>query len=329
MRLKYSALLLIVVITGCDNKKDVIGCSSDMTQSALMDLLKRSAYEGLSEQVDKYPDVTNQTKRSALDKIKLAISEISTTSSDTGSTMKTCEGTVTMTLPANEYAQLSDAYRKNFNRNLDKQMESLSLDNNANVFSKRISYTAQATDDQKNVFVKASTDNPISVGAAALTSLSIINPIVEQQKIQQAKDAQQRQIEAEQQAQLRAQQQAKYEADQQIEKQTQLQAQEKVEQQVQQTIPQQSYQQPQQQKAGSLDQSRMAYANADSDLNTAWSTLTPAKKKELLTSQRQWIKTKDAMCGKVSMQGTDAQVEKMVDCQTQMTISRTSFLRNQ
>jgi len=329
MRLKYSALLLAVAITGCDNKKDVIGCSSEMTQSALMDLLKRSAYEGLSEQVDKYPDVTNQTKRSALDKIKLVISEISTTSSDTGSTMKTCEGTVTMTLPANDYAQLSDAFRKNFNRNLDKQMESLSLDNNANAFSKRITYTAQATDDQKNVFVKASSDNPISVGAAALTSLSIINPIVEQQKIQQAKDAQQLQIEAEQQAQIRAQQQAKYEADQQIEKQTQLQAQEKVEQQVQQTIPQQSYQQPQQQKAGSLDQSRMAFANADSDLNTTWSTLTPAKKKELLPSQRQWIKTKDAMCGKVSMQGTDAEVKKMVDCQTQMTLSRTAFFRNQ
>ena len=218
-----------------------------------------------------------------------------------------------MTLPANEYAQLSDAYRKNFNRNLDKQMESLSLDNNANAFSKRISYTAQATDDQKNVFVKASSDNPISVGAAALTSLSIINPIVEQQKIQQAKDAQQSQIEAEQQAQLRAQQQAKYEA----------------EQQAQQTIQQQSYQQPQQQKADNLDQSRMAFANADSDLNTAWSTLTPAKKKELLPSQRQWIKTKDAMCGKVSMQGTDAEVKKMVDCQTQMTLSRTAFFRNQ
>ncbi|MDK6378612.1 lysozyme inhibitor LprI family protein [Citrobacter freundii] len=313
MRLKYSALLLAVAITGCDNKKDVIGCSSEMTQSALMDLLKKAAYEGLSEQVDKYPDVTNQTKRSALDKIKLTISEISTTSSDTGSTMKTCEGTVTMTLPANEYAQLSDAYRKNFNRNLDKQMESLSLDNNANAFSKRISYTAQATDDQKNVFVKASSDNPISVGAVALTSLSIINPIVEQQKIQQAKDAQQSQIEAEQQAQLRAQQQAKYEA----------------EQQAQQTIQQQSYQQPQQQKADNLDQSRMAFANADSDLNTAWSTLTPAKKKELLPSQRQWIKTKDAMCGKVSMQGTDAEVKKMVDCQTQMTLSRTAFFRNQ
>ena len=329
MRLKYAALLLAVAITGCDNKKDVIGCSSEMTQSALMDLLKKSAYEGLSELVDKYPDVTNQTKRSALDKIKLVISEISTTSSDTGSTMKTCEGTVTMTLPANEYAQLSDDSRKNFNRNLDKLMESLSLDNNANAFSKRISYTAQATDDQKNVFVKASSENPISVGAASLASLSIINPIVEQQKIQQAKDAQQRQIEAQQQAQLRAQQQAKYEADQQIQRQAQLQAQEKAEQQAQQHTPQQSFQQPQQQNAGSLDQSRMAFANADSDLNTAWGSLAPAKKKELLPSQRQWIKTKDAMCGKVSMQGTDAEVKKMVDCQTQMTISRIAFFRNQ
>ncbi len=71
MRLKYSVLLLAIALTGCDNKKDEIGCSSEITQSALMDLLKKSAYEGLSEQVDKYPDVTNQTKRSTLDKIKL------------------------------------------------------------------------------------------------------------------------------------------------------------------------------------------------------------------------------------------------------------------
>ncbi|MDC8828319.1 hypothetical protein WBU86_27050 [Escherichia coli] len=35
------------------------------------------------------------------------------------------------------------------------------------------------------------------------------------------------------------------------------------------------------------------------------------------------------MCGKVSMQGTDAEVKKMVDCQTQMTLSRIAFLRNQ
>lgn len=40
MRLKYAALILAVAITGCDDKKDVIGCSSEMTQSALMDLLK-------------------------------------------------------------------------------------------------------------------------------------------------------------------------------------------------------------------------------------------------------------------------------------------------
>lgn len=107
--------------------------------------------------------------------------------------------------------------------------------------------------------------------------------------------------------QLRAQEQARYEAEKQKERQAQLQP----------------------QKSESLDQSRMAFANADSDLNTVWSKLTPAKKKELLPSQRQWIKTKDAMCGKVSMQGTDAEVKKMVDCQTQMTLSRIAFLRNQ
>lgn len=188
-----------------------------------MDLLK-SAYEGLSEQVDKYPDVTNQTKRSTLDKIKLAISEISTTSSDTGSTMKTCEGTVTMTLSANEYVQLSDAYRKNFNRNLDKQMESLFWRTTQTPFQ-NVSPTPCRRPTIRKTFCKTSTDNPISVGAALLTSLSIITPIVEQQKIQQAKDAQQSQIEAEQQVQLRAQEQAKYEAEKQIERQAQLQPQ--------------------------------------------------------------------------------------------------------
>jgi len=310
MRLKYAALLLAIVLSGCDNNKEVIGCSSEMTKTAFLDLIKKSAYEGLSEQVDKYQDVTSQTKRSALDKIKLVLSEISTTSSDSGSSMKTCEATVSMTLPAEEYAQLSDAYRKNFNRNLDKQLEGLSLENNANTFSKRISYTAQATDDQKNVFVKAQTENPVSVGASLITALSIINPIIEQQKVQQAKDAQQSQIEAHQQAQ----------------QQTQLQTREKAAQEAQQQASQQSYQQ---QSSESLAQSRIQFSNADSDLNTAWGLLTPAKKKELLPSQRQWIKTKDAMCGKVSIQGSDDELKKMLDCQAQMTVSRTDFIKNQ
>jgi hypothetical protein len=321
MRLKYAALLLAIALSGCDNNKEVIGCSSEMTQSAFVDLIRKAAYEGLSQQVDEYPDVTSQTKRSALEKIKLVLSEISTTSSDSGSTMKTCEATVSMTLPADEYSQLSEAYRKNFNRNLDKQLESLSLESNANAFYKRISYTAQATDDQKNVFVKASTTNPVSMGMGLITALSIINPIVEQQKIQQAKDVQQRLIES----QKQAQQQAQYEAQQQLQRQAQLQAQERSKQQA----DQQSIQQPQQQNADSLTQSRILFANADSDLNTAWSSLTPAMKKELLPSQRQWIKTKDAMCGKISMQGNDEELKKMIDCQAQMTVSRTDFIKNQ
>lgn len=40
MRLIYAALILAVAITDCDDKKDVIGCSSEMTQSAFMYLLK-------------------------------------------------------------------------------------------------------------------------------------------------------------------------------------------------------------------------------------------------------------------------------------------------
>lgn len=309
MRIKYAALLLAVIITGCNDNKEVIGCSSEMTKSTLMDLIKKSAYEDLSEQVDEYPDVTNQTKRSALDKIKLAISEVSTTSSDSGSTMKTCEATVTMSISADEYNKLYEAYRANFGRNLDKQLENLALENNANVFSKRISYTAQATDDQENVFVKTSADNAISSGASLLTALSIINPIVEQQKVQQEKEQQQRLIEAQQKAQQQTLQQTQ--------------------QQEQQQEQQPAYQQPQQNISDTLPQSRIQFANADSDLSTAWSSFSPEKKKELLPSQRQWIKTKDAMCGKVSMQGNDSEVKKMLDCQTQMTLSRIQFLRNQ
>lgn len=309
MRIKYAALLLAVIITGCNDNKEVFGCSSEMTKSTLMDLIKKSAYEDLSEQVDEYPDVTNQTKRSALDKIKLAISEVSTTSSDSGSTMKTCEATVTMSISADEYNKLYEAYRANFGRNLDKQLENLALENNANVFSKRISYTAQATDDQENVFVKTSADNAISSGASLLTALSIINPIVEQQKVQQEKEQQQRLIEAQQ----KAQQQTLQQTQQQEQRQEQ----------------QPAYQQPQQNISDTLPQSRIQFANADSDLSTAWSSFSPEKKKELLPSQRQWIKTKDAMCGKVSMQGNDSEVKKMLDCQTQMTLSRIQFLRNQ
>lgn len=312
MKLKHAALLLAVAvaITGCDDNKEVIGCSSEMTQSVLLDLIKKSAYEDLSIQVDDYQDVTNQIKRSALDNIKFSVSEISTTSSDSGSTMKTCEATVTMSVLADRYNKLYEAYRSNFGKNLDKQLESLSLENNANTFSKRLNYTMQATDDQKNVFVKMSSDNAISSGAGLLTALSIINPIVEQQKIQKEKEQQQRLIEEQQEAHR---QQEKNQLEQ-----------KNILQQPQQSIEQKTYQNI----SDSLSQSRIQFTKADSDLSTAWSSFSPEKKKELLPSQRQWIKNKDAMCGKVSLQGNDEEVKKMLDCQTEMTLSRIQFLKN-
>lgn len=287
-------LALPFLLAACGEKNDTVGCSSEVSTTNLVNLLKKTALEEVSMQTSRYEDVTNQMKRAALEEFTFNVSSVVTKSNDPNSTMKTCSAIVSMTVPANTYQNLHDYYRTEFNTNLDKKMDNLSLEQNANTFSAQIDYTVQPTDDNKTVFV-TTTRNGITSGAALISSLSIIKPINEQKKLQQQQQQRQYQTEQAQQTQLEQQNQRQPIAEQ----------------------------PPVQQATGmTLTQAKNAFLSADSDLNNQWHNLSSERRKALLLSQRQWIKNKDLICGKVTSQGTDAELTKIYACHADAVINR-------
>lgn len=299
MKFRLIAIALIpFLISACDEKKDnQIGCSSDITKKEFLDLIKKYSLEHLSNKVNSYEDVTSQIKRSALGNINFNLSQISTVSSDSGSEMKTCQATVSMSVKPETYSNLVESYRKNFNGNLDKELENLSLDVNANVFSNRITYTSQPTDDHNTVFVNINRENPISLGASLISAISIINPIIEKNKLEKIQD-QQNVSEEQKNPNI-------------IENKEAVQEKSSV------VILQRT-----------VSDARIHFNNIDAELNTLWASFSKIRKKELLPSQRQWIRNKDAICGKISTKGSDDKIIQMFDCQTEMTKERIRFLES-
>ncbi|WP_162556785.1 lysozyme inhibitor LprI family protein [Proteus sp. TJ1640] len=317
MKLKYIALCFPLLLTACGEKTEPIGCSSELTQSSFMDALKKTTLEEISRQTSNYSDVTNQLKRATLEEISFNVSEIMTKANDPNSTMKSCSAMVSMTIPANNYETLHDYYRIEFKSNLDKTLETLSLEQNANTFSARIDYSAQPTDDNKTVFVNIAPRNSISNGAAFISTLSIIKPIKEQQRILQQQQEQELQKKQEE---LRQQQLLDQQAEQESLRQQALEQQEVRRQR-------QALQEMQETQVLSLSQAKQDFLTADAELNNKWQSLSSEQRKALLLGQRQWIKNKDLICGKVTSEGSDEKLAKIYSCHAETIKSRIPELK--
>lgn len=319
--LKHLSLLLPLTfaISACEDKSAKIGCSDPDAQKVLIDLLNREAYKALSSEVEAFKDITSQNKRSALDKLTLSMSEIMTTSKDSNSTMKTCEATVALTIPSENYNDLVDLFKETTGNNLERYLEDKSLQQRANSFSKRVEYTVQPTDDAKTIFVKT-LDSDISSAMSEVASLIVLKPIIEQQKSEKA--AQKLKQEMEEKEAAAVKEAAAKEAEKRQQAQSQeLQLQAPSEQMIQpaQAAPRKA---PPQSNSNALSQAKSRFQAADAELNRVWKQFDKSVRQELLPRQRQWLKNKDATCGKVTMKGSEKALIDMYNCQRQMTEAR-------
>ena len=303
MEKKYLLLLFPVMLTGCGNDESV-ECSSPISTQILTNALKKSALEQISGDLTNVESITNGAERSSLEKVVFNISDVVTVNKDPNSTLRTCSATVSVQYPAADYQEASSFYSEDYSKNLDKTMESFSLEQNGNTFKTQVSYTVQPTDDKKTVFVNLSGNNGAVSGASLLTELKLLKPVIEQQKIEAAKK-----------------------------QQDMLLIQKQLEQQQQQQQPQAQSSQPapsaaadqnmqQQQPTESVTSARDRFLAADQDLGKTWHNLGIDKQRNMLNEQRQWIKNKDAICGKIAMKGSDADIIKMFQCQYEMTQKR-------
>lgn len=324
-KLKHLSVLVpfAILATACDDKSAQIGCSHESAKTTLFELLNKEAYNLLSEEVDEFKDITSQNKRSALSSLVLAMSEITTTSKDSNSTMKTCEATVSMTIPAENYNNLAQLYKEMTDHNLDRVLEDRSLQQSANSFSKRVEYTVQPTDDAKTVFVKT-LENDIPAAMSEVAAISVLKPIFEQKKREQAEQKLKQEMEAKQAEERRKEQQQLEEQQRKQEEQRQIEAQRAAAEA--QKAQSATTSQPTTHSI-SLSEARSRYLARDTELNQVWSMLSKEQKQALLPAQRQWIKSKDAICGKTSMKGSESALIDMFRCQDEMTQSRIAELR--
>lgn len=73
---------------------------------------------------------------------------------------------------------------------------------------------------------------------------------------------------------------------------------------------------------------KLNFLRADSELNTLWKSLPKSvKDKDFLNEQRQWIKDKEKSCNPVTLKAEERELAKMYKCQTEMTETRITKLR--
>ena len=72
--------------------------------------------------------------------------------------------------------------------------------------------------------------------------------------------------------------------------------------------------------------SKLAFLDADGELNSNWKALSKAQKDKLLPGQKKWIKEKDEKCGSVTMKGTEEELTAMYKCQFDMTMDKITEL---
>lgn len=304
-KLKHLSVLVpfAILATACDDKSAQIGCSHESAKTTLFELLNKEAYNLLSEEVDEFKDITSQNKRSALSSLVLAMSEITT--------------------PAENYNNLAQLYKEMTDHNLDRVLEDRSLQQSANSFSKRVEYTVQPTDDAKTVFVKT-LENDIPAAMSEVAAISVLKPIFEQKKREQAEQKLKQEMEAKQAEERRKEQQQLEEQQRKQEEQRQIEAQRAAAEA--QKAQSATTSQPTTHSI-SLSEARSRYLARDTELNQVWSMLSKEQKQALLPAQRQWIKSKDAICGKTSMKGSESALIDMFRCQDEMTQSRIAELR--
>ncbi|MEQ5323766.1 lysozyme inhibitor LprI family protein [Proteus sp. fly-1008] len=77
----------------------------------------------------------------------------------------------------------------------------------------------------------------------------------------------------------------------------------------------------------SLSQAKQDFLTADAELNNRWQSLSSEQRKALLLGQRQWIKNKDLICGKVTSEGSDEKLAKIYSCHAETIKNRIPELK--
>ena len=149
------ALATAAFLTACGNKSPLsaIGetsCGSEQVQNTLQDLIKGEVEKDFKGNAKL--DIAKS--RATFAQLKISLDNVRTTKEDPNSSRKFCTAMLKVSLPpellsnVERSTELVDGDVK-----FDTIVRSSGFEKNANVFSKEVDYSAQPTDDNKNVYV--------------------------------------------------------------------------------------------------------------------------------------------------------------------------------
>lgn len=68
-----------------------------------------------------------------------------------------------------------------------------------------------------------------------------------------------------------------------------------------------------------LTAAKAKYLEEDFDLNIIWNAFPSKDRSAMKQAQKQWIKNKDSVCGKISAKANERKLISIYDCHTKMT----------
>lgn len=286
-----SAIAIIVFgLAGCSKPKAT--CSSQEGIELVGQIISDAAEKTLTDQKqsDGSPAFDGASVRATLSKIAIAVENIRTAKEDPNSTKVFCEGSIKISVPPELLKKAEEGRELASLGTVAVLASANSLEQSANVFTKSIEYNVQPTDDGKKIFAELTAPKPMSEFVSEVVGSIIIKPIIEANKIQQAK--------AEESERLQAEEQEKKQRAEQIEM--------------------------------ALSQAKQDNVLASQAIGELWKSIPEDERKSMLDAQRAWIKKKELDCKvDAAAKSTDPSEKEIyrLNCDTAATTARVSEIQ--
>lgn len=291
-------ILGAVLLSSCSKLEAT--CSGEDSLKLVSEIISEDAEKYLADQKGDDGSVifSPASVRATLSKVSITIENIRTSKKDPNSTKVFCEGSLKIS-PTPEILKQADEARKESNLvTISDEAKNQLFEQSANAFVKAIEYTVQPTDDGKSVFVEVSTPKSFSVLLGEMVGFSILEPMIQAQKVEkmQAEAAEKQQ-----------------EEEQRIESERLLNEQKKA------------------QMEANLAMAKNENALANQTINELWKEYPTDSKKIMLDAQRAWVKKKELDCkveaASISTDESEKEIARL-NCDTRATKSRVYELQN-
>ncbi len=280
-----------LAMAGC--AKEQATCSGKDGIDVVRSIIQEAAEKSLAEEKrDDGSAVFNAASaRATFSKMTITIENIRTSKEDPDSTKVFCEGSIKIVVPP-DVLQSAEEGRKLANFGTVSALASTtSMEQSANAFSKSVEYSVQPTDDGEKVYAELD-PHAVAQFMSDLVGSSLLKPMLEAKKIEEAKAAEAGRQAAEAQRLENEQQQEQLRTEQ---------------------------------NAANLSVAQEQNTLANQAINELWKNISEEERDFLLGSQRAWIKKKDVDC-KIEAAGrsTDpTEIETLrLNCDTTATRAR-------